>query len=186
MTTTADGTDAQLARSVAARGADAKQAEGELCRRFAPRIRAYGLRHLRDADAASELTQRVLILVLEKLRAGEVQNAASIASFVLGTARFTARAMRRADQRSMPLSETETPALATSQPTLQLDLRRVASCMGELEPRERMVITMSFFEERAAAEISNVLGLSTGNVRVMRHRALDALRLCFERTGAPA
>ena len=48
-------TDGELARRVAAAGEDAAEAEGELRRRLAPRVRLYGLRHLRDAAAADDL-----------------------------------------------------------------------------------------------------------------------------------
>jgi len=44
-----------LARRVSAAGADASDAEGELFRRFAPRVRLYGLRHLRDPAEADDL-----------------------------------------------------------------------------------------------------------------------------------
>src|SRR5690348_10567568 len=78
--------DSDLARRIAAAapGHDA-QAETELCRRFAPRIRLYGLRHLRSAAGAADLVQDVLILTLQKLRAGELRDPARLASFILGT-----------------------------------------------------------------------------------------------------
>jgi hypothetical protein len=44
--------DAELVDRIA-RGADVRDAEAELCRRFAPRIRLYGLRHLRSEDRAA-------------------------------------------------------------------------------------------------------------------------------------
>jgi RNA polymerase sigma-70 factor, ECF subfamily len=34
-----------------------REAEAEMCRRLAPRIRLYGLCHLRDEQAAADLTQ---------------------------------------------------------------------------------------------------------------------------------
>jgi hypothetical protein len=37
-------------------------AETELYRRLAPRVRLYGLKHLRDRDAASDLVQQVMML----------------------------------------------------------------------------------------------------------------------------
>jgi RNA polymerase sigma-70 factor (ECF subfamily) len=40
---------------------------------MAPRIRLYGLRHLRDEHAADDLTQQVLITTLETLRAGRLR-----------------------------------------------------------------------------------------------------------------
>jgi hypothetical protein len=51
-------TDGDLARAIAARTGAADAAETELYRRFAPRVRLYGLRHLRDEDAARDLMQQ--------------------------------------------------------------------------------------------------------------------------------
>ncbi len=72
METIIDSSDGDLARAVvAARGSgSAEAAESELYRRFAPRVRLYGLRHLRDEDAARDLVQQVMLLTIEKLRSG--------------------------------------------------------------------------------------------------------------------
>jgi len=55
-------------------------AEDEICRRFAPRIRLYGLRHLRDAQAAADLVQDVLVRVIEALRGGRLREPDRFAS----------------------------------------------------------------------------------------------------------
>src|SRR4029079_19349709 len=66
--------DGALARRVAAAGGGPDSAaEAELYRRLAPRVRLYGLRHLRDRAAAADLVQQVLLMTLERLRAGEVR-----------------------------------------------------------------------------------------------------------------
>jgi DNA-directed RNA polymerase specialized sigma24 family protein len=39
---------------------------------------------------------------------------------------------------------------------------------------------MTFYDERPAEEIAAALETSAGNVRVLRHRALLALRACVE------
>jgi DNA-directed RNA polymerase specialized sigma24 family protein len=92
-------TDAELARRIAARPAGAAAAEeAELYRRLAPRVRLYGLRHLRSEAAAADLAQHVLVLAIEKLRTGQVREPDRIASFVLSTAR-PARDLRRATAR---------------------------------------------------------------------------------------
>src|SRR5690349_1402558 len=59
--------DAQLVRRI---GAGEREAEAELFHRMAPRIRLYGLRHLRDVQASEDLTQNVLITIIEALRQG--------------------------------------------------------------------------------------------------------------------
>jgi hypothetical protein len=67
MQTTLDCSDGDLARAVAARDpGPGGAAESELYRRFAPRVRWYGLRHLRDEEAARDLVQQVMLLVIEK------------------------------------------------------------------------------------------------------------------------
>jgi RNA polymerase sigma-70 factor (ECF subfamily) len=59
-----------LARRIAGAGrAPESAAEAELYRRLAPRVRLYGLRHLRDPQAAADLVQQVLLMTLERLRA---------------------------------------------------------------------------------------------------------------------
>jgi RNA polymerase sigma-70 factor (ECF subfamily) len=39
---------------------------------------------------------------------------------------------------------------------------------------------MSFFADKAADQVGTELGISGGNVRVIRHRALGRLRKCME------
>src|SRR5205809_6064606 len=88
-----------------------RDAEAELFRRMAPRIRLYGLRHLRDEHAADDLTQQVLITTLEALRAGRLREPEKLASFVLGTCRMTVLDQRRNAQRKERLLEQFGPDL---------------------------------------------------------------------------
>lgn len=79
--------DAALVKRIAAAAPERDTAaEAEVCRRFASRVRVFGLRHLRNEAAASDLVQEVLIITLEKLRSGMVRDAERLAAFVLGTA----------------------------------------------------------------------------------------------------
>ena len=177
--------DGELARRVQEGAPGRAQAEAELCRRLAPRVRAYGGRHLRDADAANELCQRVLMLLLEKLRGGEVREPECIVSFVLGTARQIAHDMRRGETRLRPLTEEAEPWHEPA-PPLTLDSRRLSSCMKQLSDRDRAVVVLSFFDELSAPEVAATIGITAGNVRVMRHRAVSALRICLEGQERPS
>ncbi|MGE3887693.1 MAG: sigma factor-like helix-turn-helix DNA-binding protein [Vicinamibacterales bacterium] len=38
---------------------------------------------------------------------------------------------------------------------------------------------MTFYDEQTAADVAGFLGVSEGNVRVIRHRALHRLRDCM-------
>ena len=66
--------DGDIARAIAAAAGAAQAEESELYRRFARRVRLYGLKHLRDEAAAADLAQQVLLVTIQRLRAGEVRN----------------------------------------------------------------------------------------------------------------
>jgi RNA polymerase sigma-70 factor, ECF subfamily len=176
--------DGALARRVAAAGerVDA-QAEGELYRRLARRVRLYGLRHLRDGQAAADLVQQVLLTTLERLRAGEVREPEKIASFVLGMCRMTVLEIRRGSRRREALLEKWVPASAgltyEAPEPLALDPDRLAACLEALSERERSVVVMSFFADKSADQVGAELGITGGNIRVIRHRALGRLRDCM-------
>jgi RNA polymerase sigma-70 factor, ECF subfamily len=171
--------DAELVRRIGS-GSD-REAEAELFRRMAPRIRLYGLRHLRDAHASDDLTQQVLIATLQALRAGRLREPEKLASFVLGTCRMTVLDLRRGAQRKKRLLEEFGADLLTpvqsSMP--HLDHERLSRCVQNLKERERSVIVMTFYDERAGEDVASFLGISEANVRVIRHRAIRQLRECM-------
>ncbi len=173
--------DAELARRVAAAGEEGDAAaEAELYRRLAPRVRLYGLRHLRDRHAAHDLVQQVLLMTLERLRAGKIRDPEKIASFVLGACRMTVLEIRRGTWRREQLLETYGGSEAFEAPEpLALDPDRLARCLEALAERERSVVTLSFLAEKPGDEVAKELGLSAGNVRVIRHRAIARLRECM-------
>ena len=171
--------DAELVRQIGS-GTD-RQAEAELFRRMAPRIRLYGLRHMRDEHAAEDLTQQVLITTIEALRAGCLREPEKLASFVLGTCRMTVLDLRRDTQRKERLlAQFGADLLAPVQPPGPcLDRERLARCVQSLKERERAVIVMSFYDEQTGADVAGFLGVSEANVRVIRHRAIHQLRDCM-------
>jgi len=172
-------TDAELARHISAGGG--REAEEELCRRMAPRVRLYGLRHLRDQHAADDLAQQVLLVVLEALRAGRLREPEKVASFVLGTCRMTVLEQRRSAQRKQRLLEQFGPGLEKkSEPLLaQLDQERLRRCVQGLSEKERAVVVMSFYNEEPDAQVAGFVGASEAHVRVIRHRAIHRLRECM-------
>src|SRR5215831_4476798 len=117
-------TDAELVRQIGS-GND-REAEAELFRRMAPRIRLYGLRHMRDEHAAEDLAQQVLITTLEALRSGRLREPEKLASFVLGTCRMTVLDLRRGAQRKQRLLEQFGTDLQVVQPSMPyLDQERL-------------------------------------------------------------
>jgi len=155
-------------------------AEAELYRTLARRVRLYGRRHLRDDAAAEDLMQQVMLLTIEKMRAGELREPEKVVSFVFGACRMVTLDMRRGARRREELLEKYGADLEIADISVapRLDEARVAACLERLAERERAVMILSFYEDEPADRVGASLGLSAGNVRVIRHRALERLRDC--------
>lgn len=185
-------TDAELARRIAAavgRGAVAGAEEAELCRRFERRLVLFGRRRLGSDDAARDLAQEALLLSLRKLRAGEVREPERVGAFILGVARTVASRWRSREARSLPLAVPDgEPAAGVTvpEPVDPLARSRVAQCVEALPEPQRAVVLLSFYAERTSAEVASALGLTSGNVRVIRHRGVARLRDCLGLGGEEA
>ena len=170
--------DAELVGRI---GAGEREAEAELFRRMAPRIRLYGLRHLRDVPALEDLMQNVLITIIEALRQSRLREPEKLASFVLGTCRMTVLDLRRGGQRKERLLQQFGPDLFGPGESFRprLDQERLAGCVENLKERERTVVVMTFYNDQTSADVASFLGMSEVNVRVIRLRAIHQLRDCM-------
>jgi RNA polymerase sigma-70 factor (ECF subfamily) len=176
-----DGSDdAGLVRAIVARGHGAREAEATLCRRFGPRARLYGLKHLRDEQRARDLAQAVLLALLEAARAGRIEDPLRVDRFVLGTCRNVALRMRATDARAKPTDAAELDVMAWVPEPEALGAAALSRCLAELDGRGRRVVYLSFHEGKDAEEIASVVGTTAGNVRVLRHRAVAQLRRCID------
>jgi RNA polymerase sigma-70 factor (ECF subfamily) len=156
-----------------------------LCRQFEGRIRGYGLRHLRDAAAAEDLVQHVLIAVLTAVRAGRVEDMTKLGAYVLGTCRYAVRDFQRGEARQRRIAEEQATVLPEGYEPhwSSVDPGRLEDCLMRLDPRDRAVVLATFAYDRDADEIGRAFDLTANNVRVIRHRALAKLQTCVG--GAP-
>jgi RNA polymerase sigma-70 factor (ECF subfamily) len=175
--------DGDLAREVAsATAGSAAAAEGELYRRFARRVRLFGLRHLRDDMAADDLAQQVMLIAIERLRAGEIRNPDEIGSFILSTSRMVATGLRRTERRRQSLHQRVDAGEPLDLPPDErlFDADRIKPCLASLRDRERTILLLTFYAERPSTEIAEKMGMSAVAVRVARHRAVAAMRECLD------
>ena len=178
--------DAQLVRWIAAGAEERRAAEAELCQRFAPRIRLYGLRHLRDEERARDLVQIVLCGLLQALRTGKIDDPDKVDRYVLGTCRNSVQRMQTTDARLQPMPEEDltevldesalTAATSADEPPMSALFR----CLDALDSRAKKIVHLTFQAERSTEAIAAELDLTPGNVRVLRHRAIGALRRCMD------
>lgn len=155
--------------------------ERELCETYAPRVRAFGIRHLRDAAAVDDLVQHVLLAVLTAQREGRIEDPSKLGAYVLGTARYAVMDLRRGEARRRRVAERAALPEGYVPSYPGVERLRLEHCLGELEPRDRAVVLASFLDDRDADEIGAAMQLTAGNVRVIRHRALAKLHDCVGR-----
>jgi RNA polymerase sigma-70 factor (ECF subfamily) len=173
--------DGGIARRVAEGADDAALCEAELCRRFLNRARLYGLKHLRfDVTEAEDLAQQVMMVLLEALRSGKVEDFERVDRFMLGTCRNVAHSMRRRKARVEETRRQLTVELAgaSTPPWDLVESRRVEECLAALPARESRLLFLLFQEGATASEAAESLGTTPGNVRVIHHRAIARLREC--------
>ncbi|HSC86211.1 MAG TPA: sigma-70 family RNA polymerase sigma factor [Polyangiaceae bacterium] len=174
---------AELGEKVRAASTGDRAQEAELCLRFAPAIRTFARRRLRSAEAVEEFAQDVLLLVVQALRAGAIAEPARFGGFVLGVCRNVARERARTRDRRDTLWEAYANGLAcmeAEQPAQNADeVALLEDCLSQLSSRARMVVRHAYVDEESSQEIAVRLGVQEGNVRVIRHRALGALRECL-------
>jgi RNA polymerase sigma-70 factor, ECF subfamily len=175
-----------LARAVLDGGAHRAAAERDLCELLGPRVHLFAFRRLRSYADAADVTQETLSIVMDALRKNKLQDAARIAQFALGTSRHLVSRAIRGERMRRALQDVMVDATSTavSPPELwSLDFRTMLQCLEKLGERDRRVVGMTFHDDRTADEIATSIGLTTANVRVIRHRALVQLRHCVEANG---
>jgi RNA polymerase sigma-70 factor, ECF subfamily len=162
-----------------------REAEEELCRRFAPAVKAFARRRLRGADAVDEFTQDALLVLLEAVRRGRVEQHERVGGFVLGICRNLAFDRARQRERRQALWEIHGAALAvvavSSVEPQHYEQAHLEDCMSQLSKRARELMRLGFMESLGHAEVAAALDLSPANARVLRHRTLASLRDCMSK-----
>ena len=135
-------------------------------------------------DAVDEFVQDVLLLLVEALRAGAIEDPPRVGGFVLGICHNLARDRVRAQERRAGLWERFGSELAVAfEPTepraCGYEVAQLEDCLSQLSARSRQIIKLTFIDDEPNERIAAALALAEGNVRVVRHRTLNALRNCM-------
>lgn len=159
-----------------------RRAESALIERFSAAVRTYARRRLRTSDAVDEFAQEVFLRFVQALRGGQISEPERAGGFVLGICKNVARERARLADRRSALWDEFGHALAPrdEQPELaKYQLALLEDCLSQMTQRSRDVLKHAFVLGASAQEIATTLAMTDGNVRVVRHRALEALRTCM-------
>ena len=158
-------------------------AEREICERLLPAVRVFAARRLRPSSV-EDFAHDVLLLLVEAMREGKLQDPSRVAAFALGICRNLARERARNDDRRRELMDRyglSEADLAVWDAHVQVRRDHLEDCYSQLTDRARRVIRMSFCNEDVDSDIARLLSVTEANVRIIRHRSLAALRTCLEK-----
>jgi RNA polymerase sigma-70 factor, ECF subfamily len=160
-----------------------RRAASALCQRFAPVVRAFARRRLSTTEAVDEFTQDVMVVLLEALGGGKLEQPERLPGFVLGICKNFARDRARQGERRAALFDSYAAELAGLTPEIPekptYEILHLEDCLVTLSARAREVVRLAFAEAATPREIADALSLSEANARVLRHRSLAALRECM-------
>ena len=163
---------ARLVRAIA--GGD-RSAEDVFVLRYSARVRAMVRMRTRNADAAEDLAQDVLIGAICALRKGQLREPERLTFFVLGVARNHINEFFRGSARTpVPLEFPEQiPDLGAERDRAESSQREELAlrAMEHLDPIDKAILQMTLVEGMKPGRIAERLQLSSDVVRQRKVRA---------------
>lgn len=177
-TAAADGLPDLVGMLVAISERQDRAAFSGLFSHFAPRVKAYLIRHGATNETAEELAQETLLRVWRKAHLFD-PNVAAPSTWIFRIARNLRIDRIRRERR--PEFDPEDPALvrdadpaADQQIETSQEGARIRAAIDLLPPDQKQAIVLSFFEDKPHSEIADELGLPLGTVK-------SRIRLAFAR-----
>ncbi|BCS31943.1 hypothetical protein TBR22_A11460 [Luteitalea sp. TBR-22] len=175
--------DAALVARVRAGDPDA---EAELARRFAPRMRVLCLARTRRPDLANDLAQDAMIALLLELRRGGLRDPAALPAFAAGIARNIVRSEHRASRRhdvgSLEVDVDVAREEGEDAAVRRLDVERA---LDGLPVADQQVLRLILVEGCKPADVAARLGISPEAARTRKLRAQRRLMEAFDTAFQP-
>lgn len=155
------------------------EAFGALYDLYAERVYRFVVVRVPQPADGEDILQQVFLKVIEALPRYE-QRGLPFGAWLFRIARNTVIDFGRTRRVAEPLGDEAGRKVDPLDPGLVIeqraDLDEIRAALDELTPEQRDVIVFRFFAELSHAEIGAILGKREGTVRVIQHRALEALR----------
>ena len=147
--------------------------------RYETSLLRYGARLLGDRERAKDVVQETFLELCKLKREDEIE---ALAPWLFRVCRNRALDIRRKDRRVQPLSETQSQAMESPQPSPQDVLEHsqgASSLLGhvkKLPESQQEVVFLRFHAGLSYKEIAKVTGHSVSNVGVLIHTAIRSIR----------
>jgi len=161
----------------------------ELFERHHRRLLGFFVRLVRDREAAEDLVQEVFVRLLKYRRTW--RDGAEFTPWLFGIARNAAVDHFRGRPRELPENpDAPEPEAPTEAPDHRVERdereRFLHAALGRLRPERREVLMLARFGELRYDRIGELLGCSSGAVKVRVHRALKELREAYQTVSGEA
>jgi RNA polymerase sigma factor (sigma-70 family) len=171
--------DAELAARI--RSGD-RAAEGEFVGLYGRRILLIATARTRDREAARDLTQEILIAVLQALRAGSLREPDKLSAFVQGTARnlinnYLRTRARRAECTLEAVNETGNDSVEEQE--FRERRRLVQQELQTGSVLDQKILLYSLVDGHSLAEVAERLQLSHEAVRARKSRLIRKIMKKF-------
>jgi len=161
------------------------EAIGTLVSRYRSVVYGQALRVCRgNQDLADEVFQETFLRLFKWLRdRGSREPLHTFPRLLASFAHHAAVDVMRRELREAPTaSEAEAWNVPAEGKEVDYETRvYLVYLLEHLDPRSKAVLELSYLQDLSAPEVGERLGLSPGNVRILRFRALEALRTLRKR-----
>ena len=157
------------------------EAFGELYERHAANVFRFIYSHLDNREDAEDLTEEVFFRVWRSIE-NYSERGTPFAAYLFRVARNALIDFYRRSSRMKPQVELEENTLRDEHQdpgnlvAAQLEHRELRQMLTQLREDYRTVLQLRFLADLSPEETAQVMGKSSGAVRVLQHRALAALR----------
>jgi len=165
-----------------------RQAEAEFVRQYERGVRVLVRRHCRPGDpVVDDLVQDVLSGVLERLRAGAIQDPVALPAYVQSavvyatSAEYRRRRPTQTDAAVEQMADSETPGTRLDASQLAGFLRNVLA--GMPVARDREILRRFYLEEEDKDSVCRALAIDPGHFHRVMFRARERFRLLVEQAG---
>ena len=165
-----------------------RAAENEFVRRFERGVRALVRRHCRPGDPiVDDLVQDVLTGVIERLRAGAINDSAALPGYVQAAAVYatTAEYRRRRPTQNVSalenLPDNDSPSARLDATQLAIMLRTLLAEMPVV--RDREILARFYLDEQDKDAVCRALGIDPSHFHRVVFRARERFRELLEQVG---
>lgn len=160
------------------------EAEAELVKRFEPAVLSI-IRHDTNSSMIEDFSQDILLIVILKIRNGELNHPESLGSFITSVAKnHVIEQMRKIRRR--PSEDLEKAGQVRDPSPTALDhlqkserLRKVRNLLNELNPRYRELLLRYYINEEPKEIICADLGMTSKQFDGVIHRARKSYRTIY-------